>query len=334
VTLHPSPSRSESPRPPASSARSSISPSSYNVRPVEAVLDALKSQGFGPRASSGGWLSRCPAHDDSRPSLKLDVAADGRLLLRCFSRNCSATSIIEKLGLPREVLFTLSDHRSPAPRPEHGQAPSGKKLFKTAKQAVEALEHYLGPRSASWSYRDAAGKPTGLVVRWDARPSRPKEVRPIALDVARGGWYVGAMPAPRPAWRLPELLAAPLEREVLVCEGERAASVGLRLGFETTCSAMGAGSARRTCWAWAKGRLVVISVDHDAAGEAYGRDVGEMCLEAGARGVKLIRLVDVWRDAPAGADLADLLKWPRLRSEQEAIGIVEGLIDRAKEVRP
>jgi len=97
---------------------------------------------------------------------------------------------------------------------------------------------------------------------------------------------------------------------------------------------MGAGSARRTCWAWAKGRLVVISVDHDAAGEAYGRDVGEMCLEAGARGVKLIRLADVWRDAPAGADLADLVKWPRLRSEQEAIGVIERLIAMAKEVRP
>jgi DNA primase len=142
------------------------------------------------------------------------------------------------------------------------------------------------------------------------------------------------MPAPRPAWRLPELLAAPLEREVLVTEGERAASVALRLGFEATCSAMGAGSARRTCWSWATGRLIVISVDHDAAGEAYGRDVAELCLKAGARVVKIIRLADVWRDAPAGADLADLASWPRLRSEQEAIGVIERLIAMAKEVRP
>ena len=63
------------------------------------VLDALERQGFNPKKQGKGWLSRCPGHDDHKPSLSIDEAADGGALLHCFAAGCEYQSIIRQLGL-------------------------------------------------------------------------------------------------------------------------------------------------------------------------------------------------------------------------------------------
>lgn len=46
-----------------------------------AVLDRLS----GVRQASGGWMARCPAHEDGSPSLSIGLSSDGRVLLNCFA---------------------------------------------------------------------------------------------------------------------------------------------------------------------------------------------------------------------------------------------------------
>jgi hypothetical protein len=61
-------------------------------------LEGVRSRGL------GRWLARCPAHDDSSPSLSVLEKDDGRVLLHCFS-GCSVEEILLATGLEFDALF-------------------------------------------------------------------------------------------------------------------------------------------------------------------------------------------------------------------------------------
>jgi hypothetical protein len=52
-------------------------------------------EGLRARKSGGGWIARCPAHDDGTPSLSL-ARGEGRVLVHCFGGYTSA-DVIEAL---------------------------------------------------------------------------------------------------------------------------------------------------------------------------------------------------------------------------------------------
>lgn len=56
----------------------------------------------GVRRVAGGYVARCPAHDDREPSLSLGEGTDGRLLLFCFA-GCTFEAIL-RATLPLEVI--------------------------------------------------------------------------------------------------------------------------------------------------------------------------------------------------------------------------------------
>jgi hypothetical protein len=66
--------------------------------------------------STGGWTARCPGHEDSRPSLSVAVAEDGRILLRCFA-GCEIERIVEALGLELRDLFDSAASSARTGRP-------------------------------------------------------------------------------------------------------------------------------------------------------------------------------------------------------------------------
>ena len=51
-----------------------------------------------------GWMARCPAHEDTRPSLSVSATDDGRILLRCFA-GCELDAIVGALRLEVRDLF-------------------------------------------------------------------------------------------------------------------------------------------------------------------------------------------------------------------------------------
>lgn len=65
---------------------------------LSAVLGRLD----GVRRVAGGYVARCPAHDDREPSLSLGEGTDGRLLLFCFA-GCAFETIL-RAALALEVI--------------------------------------------------------------------------------------------------------------------------------------------------------------------------------------------------------------------------------------
>lgn len=65
---------------------------------LPALLD-----GYRETAPNRG-IARCPAHDDSSPSLSVRELDDGRTLIHCFA-GCDALSVVHALGLEMADLF-------------------------------------------------------------------------------------------------------------------------------------------------------------------------------------------------------------------------------------
>ncbi len=51
-------------------------------------------------AGTGKWVARCPAHDDSNPSLSITHADSGKILLHCFA-GCTYRDILTAVGVER-----------------------------------------------------------------------------------------------------------------------------------------------------------------------------------------------------------------------------------------
>lgn len=208
------------------------------MTPVEKVLEALRRTGRNPQRSGSSWSVRCPAHDDRRASLSVSTGVDGRALVHCHAA-CATKAVVSALGLR---LRNLMPEREEPPRSGKVKRKTTEATFATAQAAVAELERQHGKRSALWTYHDAEGNPVGIVVRWD-RGDGTKDIRPAFRDGER--WRIGAMPDPRPLYRLPDLVGA---TRVLVVEGEKCADAAWALGFVATTSAGGSKAASTTDW--------------------------------------------------------------------------------------
>src|SRR5712691_7490119 len=108
-----------------------------------------------------------------------------------------------------------------------------------------------GPPVAMWPYRDGGGRLVAYAARVEfvcTDGKRGKGVLPISYCRISGescAWRARALPAPRPLYRLPELIANP-DAPVIVTEGEKKADVvpSLFPGYLGTTSMGGAGAAK------------------------------------------------------------------------------------------
>lgn len=65
-------------------------------------LDGVK------RLKSGSYIAKCPAHEDSSPSLSVSLGSDGKVLVHCFV-GCSVERIVQSLGMKMTDLWPESD---------------------------------------------------------------------------------------------------------------------------------------------------------------------------------------------------------------------------------
>lgn len=306
--------------------------------PVDRVLSALREHGHEPRKAGAGWCCRCPAHDDRNPSLSIRAGDDGRALVNCHA-GCTVDAVCGAIGLRPADLFIPDPSRrtgfAPRTRPSvtvtttprkparnAGIGDGDAKTFPTARDGVAELERRHGPRSTTWTYTNAAGDPVGLVVRWNTPTG--KDVRPVSRKADGSGWCIGGMPTPRPLYALPELLTTPAGSRVFIVEGEKAADAARAVGLAATTSPHGSKSASKADWSPVAGREVVILPDHDDAGERYADDVARLATGAGAKSVRVVRLVELWAGMPEGGDMADLVEHrggdvDPIRAEVEAL---------------
>lgn len=184
-----------------------------------------------------------------------------------------------------------------------------------------------GEPSKVWRYDDAEGRLVGYVCRWNFTNNEglpDKEVLPVTFcDIGNGrrDWRSKGIPAPRPLFGLPDLIAR-ADAMVLVAEGEKSRDAAAVLFPEcvATTPPHGAKSPHLADFSPLAGRVVVVATDHDPAGRAFGDKVCELARDAGAADVLHLapeRLgAWVWRDGakvrregalPEGFDIADAL---------------------------
>jgi CHC2-type zinc finger protein len=73
-------------------------------------LDRVKALRAKKHAES--YVALCPAHNDKRPSLCVDLTHDSRILLYCRS-GCGAVDVLASIGLEMPDLFPNSDYKRP-----------------------------------------------------------------------------------------------------------------------------------------------------------------------------------------------------------------------------
>ena len=111
---------------------------------AEAIAKAL-----GGRKAGGGWMARCPAHDDRKPSLSIRDADDGKVLVRCHA-GCDQERVIA--ALRARGLWAENGPRSPSRAPR--RTPAEREPDRDdAKRSEAAL--------AIWQARDAGRRNAG-----------------------------------------------------------------------------------------------------------------------------------------------------------------------------
>lgn len=258
------------------------------MRPIELVLSRLSHL----TKSGNGWKAKCPAHDDQNPSLSVWENDDSSAGVKCYA-GCERDAVLSTVGLTWKDLrpvagpLKISNGRAATAAKPNKTRKRSARTFPTADAAAAEIRrsHGLGDPAASWPYHDANGNEVARVYRWNM-PDGKKKIRPVCCDA--DGWRIGSLDAPRPLYRLPELLEA---RRVFVCEGEKAADALRFIGLAATTSPHGADAADKADWSPLTGREVVILPDNDAPGRKYAEAV-RCCLSVlqPAPVVKLLEL--------------------------------------------
>lgn len=94
--------------------------------PMRTVWEALETQGWDPRGREYDFYANCPAHGGDSHKLHICEGGDGRVLLKCFSHECSAKDICESIGLGLRDLFPPGHRDSKKiDRPELLRQPRG-----------------------------------------------------------------------------------------------------------------------------------------------------------------------------------------------------------------
>jgi len=105
--------------------------------PTSRVLSLLD----GVTATTNGWKARCPAHDDTNPSLTVSEGDDERCLVHCFA-GCTGQQVTAALGMQMSDLFV-------APTENADDGHRGQSLAQTLVSIAEDAEVLL--------FHDAAG---------------------------------------------------------------------------------------------------------------------------------------------------------------------------------
>lgn len=237
--------------------------------PIDSLtLDDVLTRLDGVKKTGSGHTARCPAHDDEKASLSIGSGNDGRILLTCHA-GCSFDSICDAIGAHPSELFPGS---APTPRrvPTR-KAPSFQSIHEAIGASTRSLVANGGKLAGQWQYHDENGAIVGVAVRVDM-PDGGKEIRPLAL--VDGAWSCKAMPAPRPVYRLRELMNAESRELLVITEGEKCADAVASIGLVATTSAGGANAARQSDWKIAVSfNEIWVLADNDPAGLKYANDV-------------------------------------------------------------
>ena len=270
---------------------------------------------FGEVSPQGdGWLAFCPAHADSRASLRLAVTPDGTGLVKCRA-GCDTAAVLSAVGLTFGDLrgIDVSGEVTMSAQPSLPLSPGSIAALRVQ------LDHYSGVSDAAAEYawrrfgvdRETADRlglgstvelpggerlvvpfcdPDGVALGFQAR----------ALDPHAAVRWFGPKNPEQGSWsRVGFFHGGSTADQVLVTEGPGDALAVAAAGFDAIAvrGAALAGSVADTIAQWADGRTIVLAGDGDAAGRNFNASLSSLLIERGCTVGVL--------EQPDGQDLAD-----------------------------
>jgi len=225
---------------------------------IKSILSRLQ---LAKETSPGHWQARCPAHDDSNPSLAISQGDKG-IVLHCHA-GCTPDAVCSALGLTLADLFPPKDTRN-------GHAAKVPQLIQ------------------AYDYTDERGKLIFQVCRFE-----PKGFKQRHPDPARPGeWLWNMAGVDRVLYNLPAVLKAKAGgKPIVVCEGEKDADCLNAKGFTATCNPGGAGKWLDAYTETLHGCDCVIIADRDKAGREHAQLVAGK-LHGAAKSVRVLELPD------------------------------------------
>jgi hypothetical protein len=199
------------------------------------------------------WQARCPAHDDSNPSLSVSIGGDGTILLKCHA-GCTLKDICRALKIEVKDLFPK-------------------------KKAT-------GEPAVVYDYQDEFGRVLFQVCRFPGKRFRQR------CSNGNGGYTWNLNGVRRVLYHLPELTAATPNKYVFVVEGEKDADRLTKLGLLATCNSGGAGKWRADYNRYLSGRSVVILPDNDDPGRSHAQQVARALANV-AKEIRIVSLDDL-----------------------------------------
>ena len=145
---------------------------------------------LGGTRNGSGWKAHCPAHNDRKESLSLNLGDDQRLLFRCHA-GCSQDQVLGALGVPWSALF-------PAPA----------RASKT-KRALASITIY------------ELSNDSGVVVAEHIRRELPGGAKSFSWRRNGTPGLKGLRAEDLPLYGLPAVLQAARDSAVVVVEGEK-----------------------------------------------------------------------------------------------------------------
>jgi len=252
---------------------------------VERVLAKLPDA----KRNGTGWIARCPAHDDRKPSLSISEGDDGRALLHCHA-GCDIADVVVAMGLTKADLMP--------DRPTNSSKPKKTKL--------------RGRIVATYPYVDEHGGLLFEIVRDEHKKFSVRRLN------GNGGYIYSIGDARRVLYQLPKIIEAGEDSFIFIVEGEKDVDRLIAAGLIATTNPFGAGN-----WLDKDGnpRLddtalhdchVVIIPDNHKCGLDHASDVANR-LHGKAATVRVLELpnlpdkgdVSDWLDA--GGDPEDLV---------------------------
>lgn len=276
---------------------------------------------LGARRYSGGWMARCPAHDDRSPSLSISEGNDGQLLLRCFA-GCDFLDVLSSIR--QRLGGTTTARLARAPTRACFADPPGVQRRKTRAAAIwrdarpsarTLVEDYLRARSVAL--------PTGAELRFAPDLRHPTGAFAPAMVAAIRDKDSGLMGVHR-TWLRPdgagkaELAPAKAMLGGAAGGAVRLAATGSPLivaeGVETTLSALAMTTGAAAWAALSASGLAGLELPSTPGAlliAADGDDAGMRAADALGERAEALGWLVTERIAPPGLDWNDVLREAR-----------------------
>lgn len=223
------------------------------------------------QVSENQFVARCPAHDDTNPSLYISEGDGGRILLDC-KVGCKFKDIVSAVGL-KETDFFKNKRQVRKKRAEREHIYHNKDGEILARKTIVSYED--GTKGCFWHH------------------------------YSNGSYKSGLNGVKVPLYKLPELIRS--EDTVFIVEGEKDVETMQRLRYTATSSPNGAGSkwSSKRFNSYLNGRDVVIISDNDNAGEKAAEEIAKAVYPV-AKSLKVVPSANIMPGLKHKGDVSDI----------------------------